>query len=511
MNSMLKKRTEEWMRLERKTAEQQKEAEEFYERNLLSLIEKDYQRRNRNKLIEKVEYLVMSVGTSYEPLVLNIGLLRPKRILFLYTQKSESTLSKVVRHCNLDVEQYQKELVDESNPLTIYREIKESYLNWRKPQRIYIDFTGGTKAMAAAAAMAGALIDVQLVYVGSEDYLPEFRKPNPGSEVLLFIDNPIMIFGDLEIGKAMTLFEQCNYDGAKEKLSKLRNTVPEPEIRQQLEFAWELAQVYEKWDALDFQPAYEWMQKLTCSMVRDRRTHPTFLMMDFLPRFNEQQNLLEELSRIPNCIKDHRQMEMLQNKDLMTALMFTLLEDSRIREKQNKLDTATLLLYRLLEMIGQRRLAEYNLYASHMDYAALSWEKVKEDGPKNFNELKERTNSIRQQLFGSRFNHYLQEQVSLLDGYTLLLALGDEISLLKNGRHIDFLKRMRAMVYLRNNSIFAHGLGPVDRTDYIRFRDFVMEILMKYCGLEKINFEKCRQNICWISPLHSTYYGNLGM
>ena len=66
--------------------------------------------------------------------------------------------------------------------MTLHKEIKNSYLEWGKPEKIYIDFTGGTKAMAAAAAMAGALIDVQLIYLGCDEYLVDFRKPNPGTE-----------------------------------------------------------------------------------------------------------------------------------------------------------------------------------------------------------------------------------------------------------------------------------------------------------------------------------------
>ena len=46
---------------------------------------------------------------------------------------------------------------------------------------MYIDFTGGTKAMSAAAALAGAMIDVQMVYCSTDDFLVDFRKPNPGS------------------------------------------------------------------------------------------------------------------------------------------------------------------------------------------------------------------------------------------------------------------------------------------------------------------------------------------
>ena len=150
--------------------------------------------------------------------------------------------------------------------------------------------------MASAAAMAGGLIDVQLVYVGSDDYLVDFRKPNPGSEQLIFVENPIAVFGDLEIGKAMSLFEQCNYAGAKEKLVRLKDTVPEPDVRQQLDFAYMLAASYEAWDSLDFIRANDAMSRLNQSMLRDSRTHQTFLLMDLRERFVKQGKLLDDLS-----------------------------------------------------------------------------------------------------------------------------------------------------------------------------------------------------------------------
>lgn len=106
--------------------------------------------------------------------------------------------------------------MDETSPLDIYREIKQAYLVWKRPKKLYIDFTGGTKAMSAAAAMAGSVIDVQMVYVGCTDYLADFRKPYPGTETVYFIENPLEIFGDLEIEKAMVLFNKANFSGARE-------------------------------------------------------------------------------------------------------------------------------------------------------------------------------------------------------------------------------------------------------------------------------------------------------
>lgn len=329
MKKELIKNTEKWMQLERKTLEQRQKADEFYEKELMALIEEDFIGRNRDNVYEHVDYFVISVGTSYEPIVLNIKLFAPKRILFLYTEKTEKTLNKIARYCMLEPDTYEKRKVSETNPLDIYREIKHSYLEWNRPEKMYIDFTGGTKAMSAAAAMAGAMIDIQLVYVGTNDYLTDFRKPNPGSETLFYIDNPLAVFGDLEIEKAFALFESYNYAEAQEKLGALKESIPDPNIRQQLNFAFLLAKVYEAWDALDFVPAYENIVKLNRELQRDRKTHQHFLLMDFCAHLETQQEILEKLKDIPGLVKEKKNMEILRTKEIILALMFTMCQKRR--------------------------------------------------------------------------------------------------------------------------------------------------------------------------------------
>lgn len=312
MNKNLKQKTNEWMQLERKTLEQYRKAEDFYENHLMSLIVDDFVKRNKGLVTEEVKYLVLSVGTSYEPMVLNINLLKPERILFLYTEKSEIILNKVVKHCGLQPNQFSKSLVSETNPLDIYREIKKCYLEWKKQTNMYIDFTGGTKAMSAAAAMAASIIDVQLVYIGTTDYLADFRKPNPGSEELYFINNPLAVFGDLEIEKAYALFDMYNYAGAVEKLEILKEDIPDPNIRQQLNFVYLLAKCYEAWDALDFVPAYDYLKNLNRQLKRDRSMHPNFLLMDFAEILNSQEKILNNMICIPEIIKKKENVKILQ-------------------------------------------------------------------------------------------------------------------------------------------------------------------------------------------------------
>ena len=137
MSEKLKQMTEQWLRMGRQTQEQWAAAEAFYEKELLHLVAEDYVRRNKDKVFEDVEYLVLSVGTSIEPLVLNISLFQPKKVLFLCTTKTEVLLDKIVEHCALSPSAYQKEIVDSTKPTDIYREIKNGYdeISQAKPQR----------------------------------------------------------------------------------------------------------------------------------------------------------------------------------------------------------------------------------------------------------------------------------------------------------------------------------------------------------------------------------------
>lgn len=359
--------------------------------------------------------------------------------------------------------------------------------------------------------MAGAMIGVQLLYVGCTEYLVDFRKPNPGTERLFYIDNPLEVFGDIEIEKALTLFGEYNYAGVGERLLTLKEDIPDPAIRQEMNFAWLLAKSYEAWDALDFPVAYEYMRQLNREIKRDRRTHRQFLLMDYAEHLSAQEEVLRRLVQIPALIGEKKQMEVLSDRQYIIPLMFTMYTNACVREIQEKYDMATLLLYRLLEMIEQRRLAGYGLYVSHMDYKNIRYDFDQRPDLKGlssedcFSQLKNDINSIKKALYGRIGNGYLPEQVSLLEGFVILQALGDPISRMENGRHVDKLKRIRSMVYLRNNSIFAHGLGPVGKTNFEKFKKFVEEIFRELCAIEDVNFAEEKRTMEWVNPIDSEY------
>ena len=244
-----------------------------------------------------------------------------------------------------------------------------------------------------------------------------------------YISNPVEVFGDLEIEKAFTLFERHNYSGARLKLQELKEVVPDPNIRQQLEFVHLLSGVYEAWDALEFRRAHQDIILLNKAIKRDKSVNSQFILMDFEEVLQQQESILAPLDEMEDLIKDKKNAYILSQKKYMVPLMFTMLQNASIREEQEKLDMATLLLYRLLEMIEQSRLSKYNLYVSKMDYRNTKpdYEKHPElkgaSGDEIFMFIKDRYMNIKKQLFGKAGNGYLPEQVSLLEGFILLLAL----------------------------------------------------------------------------------------
>lgn len=266
------------------------------------------------------------------------------------------------------------------------------------------------------------------------------------------------------------------------------------------------------WDALDFKEAYCCIMKLNRELKRDRHTHSQFLMMDMIEILEGQEQILEPLSEISQLIKEKKQMQILLSHTYMAPLMFTMFQNAIIREAQEKYDMATLLLYRLLEMIEQCRLSKYHLYVSKMDYLQIKpdgnrhpeW--VNLDAKELFGIIKERYSEIKNKIFGRTGSLYMAEQVSLLDGFMILAALDDGISESRKGSPVEKLKRIRAMVYLRNNSIFAHGLGPVGKENFEKFKMFVIELFEEFCILEEIDYLAYRKKISWINPLQSMYY-----
>lgn len=477
---LLLEKSKYWKNMDRSDEEHRKKAEDYYKKELMPVITEHF--IQENKIEDECEALVLTLGMSYEPLVLSILAFMPKKVLILYTDKSYRLLDDVIGFTGLKASQYSTSKVDEKNPLQLYKEIKDAYEKWGRPENVYVDFTGGTKPMAAGCAMAGSAIGAKLVYIGSE-YLDDLKKSDPGSEKLCYIDDPYVVFGDIEKDKAISLFNSMDYILAYKIFEELDRKVPGTKEYNALKF---ISKAYNAWESLDIRGAAVFLNKCLEIIETEGKLSTHFVLYKHKKNLTEQRNVLKILEKI------HHANDSKEEKTIVFSnvgyLLANLYQNAIRREKQEKFEMAALLLYRVLEIIEQKRLWNYGIDTSDAEYTGLRYD---EDLLlKKINDVIKKTRDL------NKFSH-LEKKIGLLNGYILLAALEDDIFTVgKFCNAVDIsssLKKLRSNVEARNKSIFAHGYEFIDKKKYYNFKQIVDEYIERFCLVEGIDKENLFQ------------------
>lgn len=251
-----------------------KNMDAYYDENFMPIIlerikEKEHKLQDL-KNIEKIDYMIMTVGGSYNPLIISLKYFVPKEVVLFYTDQVENSKNKVLKFANkLNINCILFK-VTSTDTLTIYDEIKNMYIKWNKPENIIVDFTGGTKPMSIAVAMACYILGGSFIYLETET-IKSVNRPKPDTEILNVIPNPYKVFGDLEIKKAFDLFEQFDYTNAFETLNRVYDALKNGEEKHYIiaKILKDLSLSYKYWDELDFKKAFENM-KSVCTNLKEK-------------------------------------------------------------------------------------------------------------------------------------------------------------------------------------------------------------------------------------------------
>lgn len=448
-------------------------AEKYYKENIMPLLVTIFKESDA----KDCEYLILTLGTSYQPIVLSILGLKPKNVLILYTPESRNMLDEVIYFTNLKPSQYEAEEVDSTNILILYEKIKKYYEKHKKPQNIYVDFTGGTKAMSVGCGMAAALIGAKVVYIAS-NYLNQFSKPEPGTERICFIDNPYEVFGDIKRKEAIALFNKMDYKTAYNIFSELYDTVPGAKEYEALKF---LSFAYDQWDSLNISQALESLIKCKSSAEKECIINKNHLLTKHLKTLEKQIECLKVLNEIDLKITNENKSLLFDN---IEYLIFMLYQNALRREQQGKYEMASLLLYRILEMMSQSRLWDRGIDTEKVteeQYSALGM---------NPECLLQKVNYIKRKI-GEKQLEALPSEISLLMGYIILGIIGDSLVKTENeNKLIGRIKEIKGRIISRNNGIFAHGFQFQEKEGYEKFKATVMEYLVKYCEIKSINIDE---------------------
>jgi len=472
----MKEKRDIWYAMDRSSNEQRMLAEQYYKAELMPLIIEYFIQENAKKVTGNCDAMVLTLGTSYEPLVLSIAVLKPEKVLILYTDKSHHLLDEVIEFTKLKPSQYIATDVDAENPLQLYQKIKDIYEKWGRPKNIYVDFTGGTKSMAAGCAMAGSAIGAKLIYVAG-NFLTDLRKPEPGSEKLCHIDDPYTVFGDLEREQAISLFNKMDYVSAYRIFEELEQRVPGTKEYSALKY---ISKAYNAWDSLDIIDAAENLSKCYEIVVTEGKIERSFILNSHIEKLEKQLKAIKMLEKIHCSEEAAKDKSVIFNN--IGYLIANLYQNAMRREKQEKYEMASLLLYRILEIVEQKRLWNYGVDTSDADFTKLC---------ENEKVLLENANKIIRNIKGFTEWKQLDKKISLLAGYIILAAVGDEIIKAKKpGKETDSINRLRSKVDARNNSIFAHGYEFISKEKYGEFKKVVEDYMNLLCSIEGIDKEE---------------------
>lgn len=185
----LAKGIEIWQSLPRNNAAELKTADDYFDNELMPLSLERFLESEKNKRQKEYYAMMLTLGTSWQPLALSIALLKPKKILVMCTEDTYPLTFKLKNFLGLDEAKVKTVVVDRSESGDIFRAMKKFYEENIAFGNLCADITGGTKAMSSSAAMMAAVLDTDIYYVESK-YLPLYRRPLLGSEELKSLGNP---------------------------------------------------------------------------------------------------------------------------------------------------------------------------------------------------------------------------------------------------------------------------------------------------------------------------------
>jgi CRISPR-associated protein (TIGR02710 family) len=385
-----------------------------------------------------MKVLILTVGTTREPLEVALSEHAPEGVVFLASQASHPVAAELLRDYGASFRHHTLLLEDAESLLEAYQKALlalRKALEW-EAKAIVADLTGGTKPMAAGLTLALTGRGVVFSYVGGERRDPETGRVLSGHERLRLLEDPTARFGLREWAGFTRAWNALNLGMA---LSELKSLLSRPLSPSEARFYRAMQGVVEglmEWDRFRHQEA---LNRLSAHL-------PVALAVAEAWGHGGKVRVLKGLE----ALLPHLQSIVEAGEKPTFPLLQDLLANAERRAALGRFDDALARLYRALELAVEADLQE-RLGFTPKD--PKTW-------PENFPE------SLRERILKPRGLMELLEAAFDLD-----LGFGQRGTLAQ--RLYGEKNRLQALLQKRHGSILAHGTRPVEREDYERLRDFL--------------------------------------
>jgi CRISPR-associated protein (TIGR02710 family) len=385
-----------------------------------------------------MKVLILTVGTTREPLEVALSEHAPQGVVFLASQQSHPVAAELLRDYGASFRHHTLLLEDAESLLEAYQKALlalRKALEW-EAKAIVADLTGGTKPMAAGLTLALTGRGVVFSYVGGERRDPKTGRVVSGEERLRLLEDPTARFGLREWAGFTRAWNALNLGMA---LAELESLLSRPLSPSETRFYLAMRGVVEglmEWDRFRHREALE---RLSAHL-------PVALAVAEAWGHGGKVRVLKGLEDLLPHLKS-----IVEAGEKPTfSLLQDLLANAERRAALGRFDDALARLYRALELAVEADVQERLGFALK---DPRTW-------PEGFPE------SLRERILKPR------GLMDLLDAaFDLDLAFGQQGTLAQ--RLYGEKNRLQALLEKRHGSILAHGTRPVEQGDYERLRDFL--------------------------------------
>lgn len=427
--------------------------------------------------------LILTVGGSWEPLVKSIRKSKPDYTIFICSSDKNSPIREVGSHIMVDgqgkpcklgggadkggkdlesivvqtqlgveYEGYEKALTPDADSLDLcYRVAVESILKVKERLpgcKIRADYTGGTKTMSAALAMAAIdQGDVELYVISGPR--KDLIKVASGTESQRLVEE-MAIKWMRQRYTLLELFKAHDYVPCLNLIEELCAQSPRNlETRKTLEGYLSICSGFQAWEEFRHEEALNYLNPYGGVLSREL----TFLrgIVNSYRKYEKQVKTAQEIDG--DCAEDAK-----LKPDL--GLIYDILRNAERRLQRRQYDDAVGRIYRALELLAQTCLL-------YMHPSIFTSNVVIDKLP---NELRAKYQKLSEEQ-GQTLRKGLQ--LPLFKAYELLNDLNHPLG----KAFLERRNRLLNLVKIRNDSIFAHGLKSVESQEASDFYKFVCELI----------------------------------
>jgi CRISPR-associated protein (TIGR02710 family) len=388
---------------------------------------------------KRTRAMVVSVGGTAAPVIYSLNHSKPEYICFFISKQSKRMLEEEVlpglsfkpRFYDFIITPNAELLLDCYS--VVSKNLPEMLEKWEVDVKdVCVDYTGGTKTMSVALALATIEHSCCYSYVGGD----ERSKGGVGvvvngKEKMWFLENPWDEIALSAKRDASILFNKARYASAAEVLEKCVERVGKDK-KPFLKALAEMVRGYELWDRFKHKEA----------KVR------LYRCKDIIGSFALGSQRREILSLVKSLEENLEFLEnLLSTRAPSRCYFLDLLANARRRATlEKKFDDAVARLYRAIEVLAQTELKEkFGIETSDVRREKLP-ERLREEFCSKYQD--KRDQKIRTPLYAS---------------YQLLKEFGAPLA---EAFFKYYEKDIRPLLDVRNHSILAHGFNAVDEDTF---------------------------------------------